>query len=336
MSVYFDSFRKSFREVHSVSRDLVLGSLNARDHELRKMMSFALSSRQASDYTHVFQYAFCRTERDSRKIIKLSAAVHLLQSSSFITDDIFDQAFVRYGKPAMHQKYGVSYAIIAAELLQTVAMETISAELDRGSFHNPCLVLRIFNQMMRELYVGQYLDIFYTGNVRIRKQEYFRVIALGVGNFFGHIARCGALLAGKPESEVSKLASFAYHYGMALFITDDIVDVADRPQVTGKTYASDLKNRRMRLPVIFALEMGKTTDVHVLQRLFQTKHLSPVEIERARRIIRRSGALEACLQVAKDHLAKSVQALAQMKVSRTTKNLRWIAETLLPAQRLAT
>jgi geranylgeranyl pyrophosphate synthase len=298
-------------------------------------MSFVLAHQTVSEYPYVFKYAFCRTERDFKRIIKLSAATHLLQSSSFVTDDIFDATSMRYGQPAIHKKYGVSYAIIATELLQCVGLETFSTELVRRRFHNKVLVLKILNQMMRELYVGQYLDVCNTANLRIGRRDYYRVIALGVGNFFEHLARCGALLAGRPDSEVRNLARFGYHYGMALFITDDIVDVVDPAEVTGKTYATDLKNRRMRLPVILALQMGKEKDVKFMEDIFRKRNLSRPEIERAAQLIRDCGALDACRRIAKQHLVRAVRHLGLMKQSLTTRSLKWLCDTLLAAQRLA-
>ena len=335
MSSYLEFFRKTFREVHSTCKELVLGPLNAKDTHLRELMNFVLAHQTVSEYPYVFKYAFCRTEKDFDRIVKLAAAVHLLQSSAFVTDDIFDGTSMRYGQPAIHKKYGVSYAIIATELLQCVGLETISAELVHGRFHNKVLVLKILNRMMQELYVGQYLDVYNTANLRMGKREYYRVIALGVGNFFEHLAQCGALLAGRPDSEVRNLARYGYHYGMALFITDDIVDVVDPAKVTGKTYAADLKNRRMRLPVILALQMGKDKDIKFIGEIFQKRALSGVEIERAAQVIRHSGALDACRRIAKQHLAQAVRHLGLMKQSLTTRSLKWLCDTLLAAQRLA-
>jgi geranylgeranyl pyrophosphate synthase len=335
LSVYFDRFRKSFRKVHSAGRKLVLGSLSAKDRHLRRLMSFVLAYQKPSDYVHVFKYAYCRSERDFPGIVKPASCIHLLQASSFLTDDIFDFATTRYGHPAVHKTFGVTNAIVATELLQSVAGETLSAELARGSFHNECRVLEIFNRMIRELYVGQYLDVFNTGNLRMDKREYFRVIALAVGNFMAHTARMGALLAGRPDAEVHNLTGFGYHYGMALFITDDMVDVIDQTDVTGKSYAADLKNRRMRLPVILALERGKAREVRFLKKVLRKRRLSREEMEKARQIIRDSRALDGCLRTARWHLARSEHALSKMQESPTTRNLRWLAETLLTAQRLA-
>jgi geranylgeranyl pyrophosphate synthase len=298
------------------------------------MMRFVLAHQTASEYPYVFKYAFCRTERDSRRITRLAAAVHLLQSSAFVTDDIFDATSMRYGQPAVHTKYGVRYAIITTEILQSVALETISAELERGRFHNKVVVLKILNQMMRELYVGQYLDVYNTGNLRMSRQEYYRVIALGVGNFFEHLAQCGALLAGRTDAEVRNLARFGYHYGMALFVTDDIVDVVDSEKVTRKTYATDIKNRRMRLPVIVSLVAGNSGDLRNIHNAFRKKRLSGAEIKRTAEVIRECGALDTCRRIAKQHLAQAVRHLAHMKPSLSTRSLKWLCDTLLTAQRL--
>ncbi len=334
MSVYFDKFRESFREIHSTGQRLVQQSLSPKDRALKEMMRFVLAYQKPSDYAHLFQYAFCRREGDFRRAVKIAAAVHLLQASSFVTDDIFDHSTRRYGHPAVHRKYGVSSAIVATELLQSVALETVSAELERGGFRNECRVLRIFNRMVRELYIGQYLDIYNTGNIRIKKDEYFRIIALGVGRFMAHVAECGALLAGKPAAEVRTLHGFGYHYGMALFITDDMVDVIDRPGVTGKSDAMDLRNRRMRLPVLLALERAAPREAQFLRALMENRRAGRAEIKRAREIIRRSGALEACLRAARRHLSSALLALSGIKPGPTTQNLRWLAGTLLAAQRL--
>ena len=310
------------------------GFLSRKDTHLREIMSFVLAHQTASEYPYVFKYAFCRSEKDSRRITRLAAAVHLLQTSAFVTDDIFDATSMRYGQPAVHTKYGVSYAIIATEILQSVALETISAELERGRFHNKVLVLKILNQMMRELYVGQYLDVYNTGNLRMSRQEYYRVIALGVGNFFEHLAQCGALLAGRPDAEVRNLARFGYHYGMALFVTDDIVDVIDSEDVTGKNYAADIKNRRMRLPVIVSLAAGSSGDLRNIHNAFRKKRLSSAEIKRTAQVIRESGALDACRRIAKQHLSQAVRHLGLMNQSLSTRSLKWLCDTLLTAQRL--
>src|SRR5207244_12566149 len=134
---------------------------------------------------------------------------------------------------AVHIEYGVDYAIIASQLMQSIALETISAELHAGSFANECLVLQIFNQIIRELFVGQYLDVYNSSDIHVSLKDYYRVISLAVGRYYAHVAKCGALLAKKAPSEVEAITKFGYHYGMAVFITDDILDITEKPKLAG-------------------------------------------------------------------------------------------------------
>ncbi|MFZ0798692.1 MAG: polyprenyl synthetase family protein, partial [Terriglobales bacterium] len=102
----------------------MLDNLSPRDRHLRQMMLFALRRPAPSDYPFLFSYAFCRTEKDGATINKLTAAVHLLQSSTVIADDILDGGTLRYGRPAFHRQYNINYAIVATELMQSIAFRT--------------------------------------------------------------------------------------------------------------------------------------------------------------------------------------------------------------------
>jgi geranylgeranyl pyrophosphate synthase len=322
------AFRMTYRQTLSSAKLLVTNSLPNTNAGLRKLMAFALRSHTPSGYPFVLKYSFCRRERDGEKILKVLAAVHLLQQSSLITDDIFDCGELRYGDRPVYLKYGVNNAIIAAELLQAIALRCASEELARSRFRNTEIVFKLLNVILLDGYVGQYLDIFNAARPTITRQEYYRMIALGAGRFFQNVARCGALLADKPEKEIRILSNFAYSYGMALFILDDIIDVLPA-SATGKTYASDLKGRRMRLPIIMALQLANRSQRQLLYRFLRKKTPREPRIEQVAAVIRDCGALQASLLIANQYLTSSLRSLAKLPPSLTTQRLRWLAERLL-------
>ncbi|MGA7847580.1 MAG: polyprenyl synthetase family protein [Terriglobales bacterium] len=312
----------------------MLDNLSPRDRHLRQMMLFALRRPAPSDYPFLFSYAFCRTEKDGATINKLTAAVHLLQSSTVIADDILDGGTLRYGRPAFHRQYNINYAIVATELMQSIAFRTFGSELDRGRFKHPCLVMKILNEMLRDLYLCQYLDLYYSARTSLALSEYYRVIGLGVGYFMSNLARGGALLAGKPEPEVRALAAYGYNYGMALFITDDIVDVIGNPRETGKNFAADLKNARLKLPILLALRLSSGEERKFLKQFLTGGKPTPSELRRAVQVIQNVGAIAQCTRIARRYLARSLRSLSPTRslVSRT--NLAWLATSLLSAQGL--
>jgi geranylgeranyl pyrophosphate synthase len=297
-------------------------------------MGYVLENQTTSEYPFVFKYSFCRNERDGKKVQSLAAAIHLLQTSTLVTDDIFDSAHRRYHHPTIHRKYDVNYAFIAAELLQSIALECISSELELGKFPNRDLVLKLFQQIVKELYLGQYLDVYNSSNSRLATRDYLRVIELGAGCFFANLARCGALLANKPNVIAESLASYGYHYGMALFISDDIVDIVRKPAATGKDFATDLKGRRMRLPMILALRLSSRKDAAFLNGFLEWKNTSTAALLEASKRIRKSGAVGECRAIAKHYLDRSFESLSGLEKTLTGKSLRWLSERLFRAQGL--
>lgn len=331
---YAAVFRRTFQEARDISRRLVLERVDGKARHLRQLLNYALENQTTSEYPFVFKYCFCRNEQDAKKVRSLGAAVHLLQTSTLVTDDIFDSAELRYHHATMHRKYDVSYALIAAELLQSIALECMSSELERARFPNQGLVLKILHQITKELYLGQYLDVYNSSNLRMTMGEYLRVIELGAGRFFASVARCGALLANKPNAVVESLASYGYHYGMALFITDDIVDIIGKPAGTGKDFATDLKGRRMRLPMILALKLSGGKDAAFLKGFLRNRDSSRATLREVAKRIRESSALETCQAIARHYVDRSLESLSGMERSLTGQGLRWLSESLFRAQGL--
>jgi geranylgeranyl pyrophosphate synthase len=326
--------QRTFKDVSSVAKQLVLKKLRRTDRHLIELINFSLDDQNLSEYPFVLKYSFCDDELGCRRIRTVTAAVHLFQSSAFIMDDIFDSGTTRYNKETVNRRYDVNYAIIAGELLQTAAVEEMTSQLEREPFRNRAAALRLFNEIIRENYLGQYLDLYNGSSKVITPRAYYRMIGLTTGRFLGNVAKLGALLGGRSGSCIKSLAQFGFNYGMALQITDDIIDLTERRDVTGKTFACDLKSRKMRLPMIEALRLSSGREAEVL-RNFMGSRRSGVGLRQVLRLIEDCGALKACQATARRYVARALNSLDSTKNRRIRENLRWLAESLFSAQMLA-
>src|ERR1700730_819469 len=158
--------QETVRKVCSGSKQIVDEDLHGVGRHLRELIDLALKNKEApSEYPFLFRYSYLRNDEDEgKKIALLSAAIHLLQTSTFVVDDILDSADSRNYGQTLFWKYGVNYAIIAGELLQSIALRTICLELEHGEFSNQGLVPTTLNEALRNLYLGQYLDIHNSAN----------------------------------------------------------------------------------------------------------------------------------------------------------------------------
>ena len=334
MKSYEEELQGTFRECKPVAARLVLSRIPRRDRHLREMVHYALDRQTQSEYPFVFRYAFCRRPSDAPRTTRLAAAVHLLQSSIFITDDIFDGSDRRYHQEALHTRYGISYAIVAVELLQGVAQEVFSEGAGRRGAAHSKAAQGTLQRILTDVYLGQYIDIFQTGQPRVSVADYRRVIKGGMGLFVGNLARFAALLAGKSNGEVAALFEFGYHYGMAVMISDDVLDLLQTQDRTGKEFAADLKGRRLRLPVLLALRMAPPSARRRIRSFLVGRSSPPPLLKGVVHDIRDSGALEECTAIARSHIARAKRSLAKAADGVCRGALTWLAGSLLREQKL--
>ncbi len=114
---------------------------------------------------------------------------------------------------------------------------------------------------------------------------------------------------------------------MALFIIDDIIDILPAKQ-TRKTYASDLKGRRMRLPLILALRLANRSQRELLHCFLRKNTTHPLRVEQVAAVIRDCGALRASQRIASRYLSTSLRSLSKLPAGVTVQRFRWLAERL--------
>ena len=323
-------FGVTFQAVHSISKLIVRNNFATNDTDAKKLIELALHEQIPSEYPFLFKYSYCNSEQDWEEIKILAAAVHLIQTSTFVIDDIFDSSIIRNHNKTICGKYGTHYAIVAGELLQSLALETITSELERRRFANGYTAIRTFNEILQEVYLGQYLDMYNSADRRTTVRKYYKVISLTTGNFLANVAKCGALLSNKPESDIQFLTGFGYQYGMAMQVADDIVDITEPPSATGKSFANDLRCRRMRLPYIMALRMTHDKkDLACLKGFLQRSETSTKDVNYVARLIEKCGAIAACKLVARRFALASLHSLSNLNNTLAKESLGWLSESLL-------
>ena len=73
-------------------------------------------------------------------------------------------------------------------------------------------------------------------------------------SLFSACARLGAISAGAGEAVEARLAEYAWNLGIAFQLVDDILDFTSREKILGKPVGNDLREGKVTLPLIYALE----------------------------------------------------------------------------------
>ena len=85
------------------------------------------------------------------------------------------------------------------------------------------------------------------------REDYYKIIECKTASLFIAAVKSGAISAGAPQEYVDAVSSYAFHLGLAFQMRDDIFDYSPKMD-TGKLAGADLKERKITLPLLCAME----------------------------------------------------------------------------------
>lgn len=235
--------------------------------------------------------------------------------ASLVHDDIIDDDELRRGQPAAHVKFGAGNAIVAGDVLLFDLFRCLAECRQAGAADSRIVTaLDVVARAGIDLCRGQSLESELTASASRDLDRYVLMIKLKTGALFSGACRAGAILGGGPDDQVEALGRFGDELGIAFQMCDDLLTYIGRSDgAIGKSLLSDIRNKRMTLPVIVAYrdadpEVGRLLDDALGDRLDPAAALDTVRVAMAR-----CGALERSRELARAHAQQAIDALSVLR-----------------------
>lgn len=193
------------------------------------------------------------------KVMPTACALEMIHTYSLIHDDLpcMDDDDLRRGRPTNHKVYGEAVATLAGDALLTMAFELLALQSQvEGTL--PERVTRVVAEMAAAagaagMVGGQVEDLLWEEK-DAPPEQLERIHLLKTGALFRAALRCGAILGGAAAPEIAALDRYAYHFGLAFQIQDDVLDVVGDVAKMGKAVGSDARQSKSTYVSHFGLE----------------------------------------------------------------------------------
>jgi len=278
--------------------------INAGGHRWRPTLAVASAQAGASDI--------------SRDVIRGACSVELVHLGSLYHDDVMDEAPTRRTVESVNARWGNLVAILAGDFLLARASE-IAASLGTE-------IAGLLAATIGRLCQGQVLEIQTAFQTSRTEESYFASIAGKTGSLLSCSCRIGALSAGLPRVQVDALSAYGAAFGTVFQIVDDIHDLVLSEAELGKPAGHDLIEGVYTLPVIRAL--GQPEAGEELKAMLGGPIERP-DAEKARAIVRASGAIESSVLTARGWADRARDALAPLAPNETIEVLGSLGHALL-------
>ncbi len=175
-----------------------------------------------------------------------ASLIELLHTATLIHDDVVDDSSERRGLFSINAIWKSKIAVLMGDYLLTrgllIALENKAYDL-----------LEIVSEAVREMIKGELLQIQRSRSFNTTREQYFEIIRMKTATLISACTACGTRSAGSSADTVAQMKLFGEYIGIAFQIKDDILDY-QLQGITGKPSGNDIKDKKLTLPLIYALE----------------------------------------------------------------------------------
>lgn len=244
-------------------------------------------------------HGYAAGQGDNRQsAIKLAAVVELLHSATLIHDDVIDSADTRRGRPSANSRWGNHRSVLTGDWLY---MQSFQIALEERNFP----VLDILIDLTQKMVEGELIQLAKIGKIDVTEQDALQLASYKTACLFSGCARLGAVLGGMDEEHENAMADYGRYAGLAFQLVDDLLDFTASSEKLGKPVLSDLKEGKVTLPLIYAMENGHYQAREMVARVLDEKEFHSVQPEKLVALVRDSGALERARNLALDYAGRA-------------------------------
>ena len=240
--------------------------------------------------------------------------IELLHTATLVHDDIVDDSKLRRGFFSINALWKSKIAVLTGDYLLSkgliVATENKQYEL-----------LEIVSEAVKEMAEGELLQIEKSRKLDISEETYFEIITKKTATLIASCTAAGAKSVGASDSDVQKMKDFGLTTGIAFQIKDDLFDYNSENK-TGKPAGNDIREKKMTLPLIFALNKSSFLEKRKILKVVKKKEKTIDDINTVVEFVKEKGGIEYTKKIMTDYQNKAENLLDEFENSEAKDSLK--------------
>ena len=220
-----------------------------------------------------------------KSAIRLGAVVEIIHAATLVHDDVIDDARTRRGRPSTNVQWGNHTSVLAGDWLY---MQAFQVALRQRNFHVLDLLIGL-TQMMVE---GELLQLERIGRIGVTEADCMELVDRKTACLFSVCAKLGALVSGADTQTEERLGDYAWNLGMAFQLVDDLLDFTAREKTLGKPVGNDLREGKVTLPLVYALERASSEERRRVETILRERNYDTVPFSQILAMVERYHGIE--------------------------------------------
>ena len=253
---------------------------------------------------------------------RLAAIVEMIHTATLVHDDVIDIAKTRRGRPSTNIVWGNHTSVLAGDWLY---MQAFQVAVRERNFH----ILDVLISLTQMMVEGELLQLERLRRIDVTEADYMELVDRKSASLFSACASLGAVAGGAEESVESTLGEFAWNLGMAFQVVDDILDFTSTEKILGKPAGNDLREGKVTLPVIYALETASPEERRAIETVIADASYEQVPFMRILKILAQHGGISRAYERGHAFTEKSRAIITSFPESPAQRALHAIVDLVI-------
>jgi octaprenyl-diphosphate synthase len=241
-----------------------------------------------------------------------ASLIELLHTATLVHDDVVDDANYRRGFFSINALWKNKVAVLVGDYLLS---RGLLLSVDNNDFD----LLKIVSEAVKMMSEGELLQMEKARKLDITESVYYDIIRQKTASLIASCCAVGACSSGMGEEEIETMRVFGEKVGMAFQIKDDLFDYGERE--VGKPLGIDIREKKMTLPLIHALQKASWSDKRRLINIVRRHNENRKKVNEVIAYVKDNGGIEYAMDVMNDYYSEAMNILNQFPESEYRQSL---------------
>ena len=199
-----------------------------------------------------------------------ASLIELLHTATLVHDDVVDESYERRGLFSINALWKNKISVLVGDYFLA---KGLLLAVDNNAFD----ILKIVSESVKNMSEGELLQIEKSRKLNITEDIYYEIISKKTATLIASCTACGASSVNATDEEIKTLKELGSNIGMAFQLKDDLLDYQSKSNI-GKPTGNDIQEKKMTLPLIYALSKSSTSEKRSILKIVKSKKKNQKEI----------------------------------------------------------
>lgn len=299
-----EEYEKRFETDNIILKQVHQHILNKKGKQIRPILTL-LAGKACGEVNH--------------KTICSAIAMEMLHTASLVHDDVVDEAMERRGQKSVNALWNNKISILAGDYILSESLHTANETKDVE-------IIEEITKLGKEISKGEILQLSNMQSSSYDENKYLQVIKMKTAALLSACTVTGAISAFADIDLKENMRKYGEIYGICFQIKDDIFDYISSKEEIGKPVGNDIREGKITLPLIYALNNCDSADKDRILNIIKTKDTTDENIKMIAQFAVEKGGIEYAEKKMQDYKKEANQIIEKIKNKEIAESLYLMIE----------